>query len=178
MAEAIFAKAGRGYDREQVDAFLLELNRSFSEKEAELKEQIRQLTASLTETQAALAESEKRASALEVTYEGRLQEKERECALLQASIGQRMIAADTRAEEIVSSAQEQADALLADARRRAEHEAELVVAETRQKCAVIGRAAAEFSDRMHTVSSELCKTEALLDEAMEEIKQKAIGRLV
>lgn len=173
MAEPMFAKAGRGYDRAQVDAFLLELNRSFAEKESALNDRIRELTASLADIteKLQLCESEKRAA--ETAFAEQLAEKEKECAAMHASIGQRMMAADTRAEEIIASAQAQANTILENARRRAEHETERIVTETRRSCAVIGQAAAEFSGRMNAVAAEMRKTEALLDNALEEVKRRS-----
>lgn len=151
MAEALFAKAGRGYNREQVDAFLLELNRNFAEKEQELNARIRELSAALADTEARLQEAEAKNQALE-----------KECADMQASIGQRMLQADARAEEII-----------AKARKQAEEEGERMLAETRKGCTVIGRAAAEFTARMNEVTAEMNKTEKLLDLALEDVRRKA-----
>ena len=64
MAEAMFAKAGRGYNREQVDAFLVELNRNFAETEAVLNGRIRELSAELAEVKEKLAESESKNRAM------------------------------------------------------------------------------------------------------------------
>lgn len=173
MAEAMFAKAGRGYNREQVDAFLVELNRSFAETEAMLNSRIRELAAELADTNERLKESEAKNLAMEKSYSARLEEKEKECAEMQAAIGQRMLVADARAEEIVSQAQQEANNLLENSRRKAEHDAEKIISETRRACAVIGQAAAEFSGRMNAVTSEMRKTEALMDMALEEVKRKA-----
>ncbi len=173
MAEAMFAKAGKGYNREQVDTFLLELNRSFAEKETVLNNRIRELTAELADIQAQLKESEAKTIAIEESYSARLEEKEKECAEMQAAIGQRMLSADARAEEIVSQAQQQADSLLESSRRRAELDAERMISETRRACAVISQAAAEFSGRMNAVAAEMRKTESLMDMALEEVKRKA-----
>jgi cell division septum initiation protein DivIVA len=173
MAEAMFAKAGKGYNREQVDAFLLELNRNFAEKEKELDARIRQLSAALTETEARLREAEAKNEALEADYSARLAEKERECADLQASIGQRMLQADARAEQILAEAQKKADAITSSVREKAEAECERMLAETRKGCAVIGQAAAEFASRMNAVTAEMNKTEKLMDMALEDVRRKA-----
>ena len=173
MAEAMFAKAGRGYNREQVDAFLVELNRSFAETEAMLNGRIRDLAAELTDLKEKLAESESKNRAMEESYSARLEEKEKECAEMQAAIGQRMLVADARAEEIVSQARAEADAMLENSRRKAEHDAERIISETRRSCAVISQAAAEFAGRMNAVTAEMRKTESLMDMALEEVKRKA-----
>ena len=176
MAEAMFAKAGRGYNREQVDAFLVELNATFAEKEAALNDRIRELTAALAETEEKLLESTNKNAELEESYSARLAEKEKECEAMHASIGQRLMSADNRAEEIVANAQAQADSILANARRRAELESERIVAETRRGCAVIGQAAAEFSTRMNAVANEMRKTESYMNAALEDVKRKAVGK--
>ena len=173
MAEAMFAKAGRGYNREQVDAFLVELNRNFAEMEAKLNGRIRELTAELTDVKEKLAESETKNRTLEENYSTRLEEKEKECAEMQASIGQRMLTADARAEEIVSKARTEADALLENARRKADLDVERMISETRRACTVISQAAADFAGRMNAVTAEMRKTESLMDMALEEVKRKA-----
>ncbi len=176
MAEAMFAKAGRGYNREQVDAFLVELNESFSEKETALNDRIRELTAALAEAEEKLHEATEKNTELEETYSAKLAEKEKECESMRASIGQRLITADARAEEIVATAQAQADTLLANARRRAEMEAERIVSETRRGCAVIGQTAAEFSTRMNAVAMEMRKTESYVNAILEEVRRKLTGK--
>lgn len=176
MAEAMFAKAGRGYNREQVDAFLVELNAAFAEKEAALNDRIRELSAALAEAEEKLLESTAKNAELEETYSAKLAEKEKECEAMHASIGQRLMTADTRAEEIVANAQAQADAVLAGARRRAELESERIVAETRRSCAVIGQVAAELSTRMNAVSAEMRKTEAYMNASLEDARRKATGK--
>lgn len=184
MAETIFAKAGRGYDRAQVDAFLVEMNRSFAEKETLLQDKIKQLTASLADTQRMLEQCKREQADAEAKYTAELQEKERSFTALQAEIGQRMLAADARAEEIVSAAKAKADDQLArarteadtcltEARKRAAAEADRIVTETKQRCSRIGEAAAEFSARIHAVSDELRKTEAIADETLESFRRKA-----
>ncbi len=176
MAEAMFAKAGRGYNREQVDAFLVELSASFAEKEAALNDRIRELTAALAAAEEKLLESTEKNAELEETYSAKLAEKEKECEAMHASIGQRLMTADNRAEEIIANAQAQADSVLAGARRRAELETERIVAETRRSCAVIGQAAAEFSTRMNAVAMEMRKTESYMNAALEDAKRKAMGK--
>lgn len=49
MDESMFAKSMLGYNRRQVDSFLLDMTQSFSRKEAMMKDRVRQLEASLTE---------------------------------------------------------------------------------------------------------------------------------
>lgn len=173
MAEAMFAKAGKGYNREQVDAFLLELNRDFAEKEQVLDARIRQLTAALTEAEERLRLAEEKNKALEADHAAQMAAKEQECAEMRSAIGERMLKADARAEEIIADAREKAGALLESARRQARLEGEKIIAGTRKGCAVIGQAVAEFSTRMNTVTAEMRKTETLLDMALEDVKRKA-----
>ena len=175
MAEAMFAKAGRGYDRGQVDAFLLELNRTHAEKEAAWEDQKRELETALAEAKEALKKSEEHCAEQEESLRAALEAKERECETLQASIGQRMLSADARAEEILADAERQAAELLAKAHRRAEAETARVVAETRAKCAVIGQAAEMFTKRIGNASAELRRTEAAINDAMEDLRRKALG---
>ena len=175
MAEAMFAKAGRGYDREQVDAFLLELNRTHAEKEAAWEDQKRELETALAEAKEALKASEERSAEQEKSLRSALEAKERECESLQASIGQRMLSADARAEEIIADAERKAKELQAKAHRRAEEETARIIAETRAKCAVIGQAADAFTKRIGSASADLRRTESAINDAMEDLRRKALG---
>lgn len=175
MAEAMFAKAGRGYDRAQVDAFLLELNRTHAEKESAWEDKQRELETALAEAKEALKELEARAAAQEAELRNALEAKERECETLQASIGQRMLAADARAEQILADANRKAEEQVAKERRRAELETTRIIAETRARCAVIGQAADAFTKRIGSVSADLRKTEGALNDAMEDLRRKALG---
>lgn len=175
MAEAMFAKAGRGYDREQVDAFLLELNRTHAEKEAAWEDQKRELETALAEAKQALKASEERCAEQEKTLRSALEAKERECETLQASIGQRMLSADARAEAIQADAERKAAELLEKARQHADQESARIIAEVRAKCAVIGQAADVFAKRIGAVSVELRRTEGAVNDAMEDLRRKALG---
>lgn len=175
MAEAMFAKSVRGYDREQVDAFLLELNRTHAEKETAWEDKKRELETDLAEAREALKASEERCAEQENTLRDALEEKEREYEKLQASIGQRLLSADARAEEIIAEAERQAAELLAKARRRGEIESAQIIAETRAKCAVIGQAADAFTKRIGSVSAELRRTEKDINDSLEDLRRKALA---
>ncbi len=51
MDDSMFAKSMLGYNRRQVDSFLMDMSQNFNRKEAMLKDRVRQLEASLTEQQ-------------------------------------------------------------------------------------------------------------------------------
>lgn len=219
MAEVMFAKVSRGYDRGQVDAFLLELNRTHAEKEAAWESQKRELEAALAEAKAASKKSEEGCGEQEQALRDALEEKERECVSLQASIGKRMLMADARAEEILADAERKAAEMLADAERQssemladaesrsselladaesrsselladaerqssemlaeahrsAEEETARIVSETQAKCAVIGQAADAFAERIGVISTDLRQTENAINDAMEDLRRKALG---
>lgn len=175
MAETLFAKAGRGYDRGQVDEFILKLHRMHSEKEAAWEDQKRELETALAEAKEALEQSEKRSAEREKALQEALDAKERECKSLQASIGQRMLAADARAEKVLAEAEQKAAELQEKARRRAEAESARIVAETRAKCAVIGQAADAFTKRIGSLSADMRQTESAINDAVEDLRRKALG---
>lgn len=177
MAETMFAKAGRGYDRAQVDAFLLEMNRTCAEKETAWEDKRRELETALTEAQEALKTKEAEFAAREQELTEALAAKERECETLQASIGQRMLAADARAEEILAQAQREAAELVEKERRKAEQETARAVAEVRARCAVLGQAADLFTKRIGALSADLRKTETAIGDATEDLRRKTLGNM-
>lgn len=155
MAETIFARAGRGYDRAQVDAFLLEQNRKAAEKEAAWEARQKELETALKETQDALKKSEAGLTDREERLRAELEAKERQCEGLQASIGQRMIAADTRAEEIVAGANREAEELLTNANREAEEILSNANREAEELLANANREAEELLANANRTAEEL-----------------------
>lgn len=155
MAETIFARAGRGYDRAQVDAFLLEQNRKTAEKEAAWEAKQKELETALKEAQDALKKSEAHRTEREENLRTALEAKERQCEALQASIGQRMIAADTRAEEIVAGANREAEELLANANREAEERLSNAHREAEELLANANREAEELLANANRTAEEL-----------------------
>lgn len=183
MAEVLFSKAGRGYDRGEVDAFLVEMNRGFSEKEASLRDEIKSLTVSLFEANRLLEEKEAEYQAKEQELSAALQRKEEECSSLQATIGQRLIVADDRAEGILRDAEARAEVILADANaeaerirseavRKASSEAEHILAETDRQCSAIRWAIADLSGRLASVRNSAEKTGEMMNEAAETVRKR------
>ena len=170
MSEPVFTKVRHGYDCAQVASFLLEMNRSFEEKEAMLTAEIKRLTVALdrekTERQQALAESEAARSELEAALEA----KQAECASLQQKIGT-VEDAEQKAREIVREANGRADELLQAARQKGNAESAQLVNSVRQQCSIAEWTITDFSERIAAIRNEMMKAEDLLADAVRSLEK-------
>lgn len=178
MAEPMFSKAGKGYNREEVDAYLLELNRSFSEKEASLQDEIKKLTASLADAERRNAETESAFKAKEEQLTAAYKQKEDECSSMMASIGQRLMLADDRAEKIVADANAQADEIIADAYNRADamckdalmeaqKKSEKIIEQTKNHCVSFEKAVEDIKKKLIEVQCSADKTQSLMNSSLD-----------
>ena len=170
MSEPVFAKVRNGYDCAQVASFLVDMNRSFDEKEALLNAEIKRLTVALdnekNEGKRIAAEKEE----AQATYESALQEKDAEIELLKQKIGT-VEDAEQKAREILRDANARADNLLEAARQKGNAESSQLVNGVRQQCAVVEWTITDFSERIRAIQNEVMKTEDLLTSAVAELEK-------
>lgn len=170
MSEPVFTKVRKGYDCAQVASFLLEMNRSFDEKETTLNAEIKRLTVALDnerkDKEQLRTEMEERISALETS----LQEKEAECEGLISKIGM-IDDAERKSKEILREANEKSGELIQAARQKGNAEAGQLVAGVRQKCAILEWTISDFSERMAEIQKETMKAEDILQDALHELEK-------
>ena len=170
MSEPVFAKVRKGYDCAQVASFLLEMNRSFEEKEGQLNAEIKRLTVALEAERAdkarLLAEAGEKNAALETS----LQEKEAECEDLKTKLGT-VDDARQKAKEILREANDRSNELLQAARQKGNAEAGQLVNGVRQKAAILEWTISDFSERMTEIQNEVIKAEDILSDAIHELEK-------
>ena len=177
MAEPMFSKAGKGYNREEVDAYLLDLNRSYSEKEASLQDEIKKLTASLADSERRYQQAEASFKAKEEELTSAYKAKEEECSSMMATIGQRIMLADDRAEKIVSEANEKADSIVENANQQADEvcrealldaqkQADAILEATKAHCGSFEKAVEDIKRMLLNVQNEVDATEKLMNQSL------------
>lgn len=181
MTEAYFKTSFRGYNPEQVDEFIISLSDKYTENEKDFAEQLRALEAENESLSEKIVLLQKEAQESETAYKTALDEKQRDYDALCAEIGERMVLADKRAEEIIADAEKKASDILWQARRdsesearslryQAEQEAEKIIGETRKKCESISLAAEEFRARQNEMTQSMFETEKRFGDALNKLR--------
>ncbi len=181
MAEAYFKTSFKGYDTKQVDEFIISLSDKYEENEKQLAEEIRTLEAANESLRDEISRLNQEAVDAEQAHLSALEEKQKEYDALCAEIGERMVIADKRAEEIIKNAEKEASLILTKARQesenqarmmrfRAEAEASKIIEETQKQCASISAAAEEFRARQNEMSRSMFETEKRFGDALNKLK--------
>ncbi len=182
LAETYFKKRFRGYDPEQVDAFIISLSDTYDRNESDFNEDLRNAEAENARLREEIAEMREYIEDLAANHEATLAKKQEEYDILYAQIGEKMVVADSRAEEIVRSAEKEANLIIAEAqqkgeaeakaiRQSAEEEAKNLIDETRRKCADISAAAEEFRMKQEEMNRSMSETEKRFGDALTKLRE-------
>lgn len=182
MAETYFRKTLKGYDPEQVDAFIISLSDTYDDNLKEQEEKVRaaenesaRLREEIAELRAYIEENASR-------YEAELAKKQEEYERLYAEIGEKMVVADNRATEIVKNAEKEAALIIAEAQRsseneaasiraQAEEEANKLIEDTRMRCADISAKAEEFRMKQDEMQRSISETEKRFGDALSRLRE-------
>lgn len=182
MAETYFKKIFKGYDPEQVDAFIISLSDTYERNEKENAENLRDAEAEIARLKEELAEMRVYIEENAARHEAELTKKQEEYEVLYASIGEKMVIADNRAAEIIKNAEKEAALITAQAKQNSEAEAKAIkenaeaeagrlIEETRIKCDEISTAAQEFRAKQEEMSKSISETEKRFDDALAKIRE-------
>lgn len=181
MAETYFRKIFKGYDPIQVDNFIISLSDKYEKAEKEFLDEKRTLESENQKLLEQIEELKAQAIEAEKEFEAKLLEKQKEYDALCAQIGERMIRADQRADDIIKTAENEATGLVEQARqtseyearntrRQAEEEATKIINETRRKCDSLSAAAEEFRMRQYEMSRSMSETEKRFESALDKLR--------
>ena len=182
LAETYFKKRFRGYDPEQVDAFIISLSDTYNRNEENYNEDLRNAESENSRLREEIAEMRKYIEELAATHEANLAKKQEEYDILYAQIGEKMVVADSRAEEIVRSAEKEANLIIAEARQKGENEAKTIrenaeaeakslIEETQRKCSDISAAAEEFRMKQEEMNKSMSETEKRFGDALSKLRE-------
>lgn len=181
LAETYFKKIFKGYDPAQVDAFIISLSDKYEECEKDFAEQKRALEIENEKLRGKIQELEAQLEEAAKEHEQALIEKQKEYDALCAQIGERMIRADQRADDIIKTAETEASDLVEQARqaseyearttrKQAEEEAAKIIDATRKKCDSLSAAAEEFRMRQYEMSKSMSETEKRFESALDKLR--------
>ena len=170
---AYFSKVFKGYDPDEVNAFLVKLNDEFAQKEQAWEQAKKELEDRLAAAEREIADL--RARQAGASAPAALEEKRREYEALCADVGARMMQADKRAEEIIKNAGREASLVTLRATEEARADAKRLLDETRAGCAAIDAAVTAFRAQQDEIEQTLRRAEALVVDAVAAL-ESSIGR--
>ncbi len=163
MAVAYFNKRLKGYDTNEVDEFIANLVADSEQKIKELSDASRELRRRIAELEEQLEKANAEHETEKSDLEARIAQANGKYEALCAQMGEKMHIADERAaaitdaarqkaNDIVLQAEARADGITSTSKAEAEAEARRIIAETRERCGAIERAAREFERRQREIA--------------------------
>lgn len=182
VAETYFKKRFKGYDPEQVDAFIISLSDTYEQNQKDNAEELRAQEAECARLREEIAELRNFIEENSLKHEEELLKKQEEYDAVYAGIGEKMVVADNRAAEIIKNAEKEAALIRAEAlqssqneaneiKKRAEEEAQILIDETRRKCADISAAADEFRMKQEEMNKSMSETEKRFGDALTKLRE-------
>ena len=163
----VFTESKKGYDKEEVNAFIKQLNETTEakliEKDSKIKElenEIKRLSKKMTST--------------EQTFEKEVTDEELEAAKkkyerLCADMGEKLLLAEVKATEIIDEANTKAEKIVADARLDANKQVEEILKDAKLSSEGIKKAVSEYSAMEREIMALLHTTEETFNIALERI---------
>ena len=163
----VFTESKKGYDKDEVNNFIKQLNETtearISEKDAKIKEledEIKRLTkkCDVAPTTPAAETPAEDSSESKKKYE-------RLCA----DMGEKLLLAEVKASEIIDDANNKAEKIMIDARVSANEKVEEILKDANLKADGIRKAVAEYSEKEKEIMALLNTTEETFRKALEGI---------
>lgn len=164
----VFTESKKGYDKEEVNNFIKQLNEATETKLAEKDARIKELENELR-LMSKKADSEPKAEEKSSDAEAETEEMKKKYERLCADMGEKLLLAEVKASEIVDEANEKAEKILADARINANKEVEEILEDAKLSSAGIKKAVAEYSAKEREIMALLHTTEETFNIALERI---------
>ncbi len=180
MAVAYFNKSFKGYNTDEVDAFIINLVKDSEDKLKEMSEEMRLLRGQINDMEQQLKQCRAENEAMCAEYEEKLKASEAQYQGLCAQIGEKLNTADERAKAIVAEAERKRRQILADAekqrysiiseaRRKAEEDSRAIISDTKSRLAVLEKAAASFTQRQKDIAEGLEMAKRSIEEGLSDI---------
>lgn len=182
LAETYFKKAFKGYNKQQVDEFILSLSDTYAQNEKDFNDRIRSLESENERLKNELYEMRALAETTASEHKEELLAKQAEYDQRCAEIGEKMVVADKRAAEIIKNAEKEASIVLTYARRNGENEAKAIriqaeeeaarlIEDTRRRCETLSAAAEEFRMRQNEMNRSMYETEKRFGDALSKLRE-------
>ncbi len=166
----VFTESKKGYDKEEVNNFIKQLNEATEAKLSEKDERIKELEDEikrLSKKAEAVPEPKKETTppATDSDLEAAKKKYERLCA----DMGEKILLAEVKASEIVDDANEKGEKIIADARIEANKQVEQILKDASLSADGIKKATAEYMAKEREIMALLNTTEETFAKALERI---------
>lgn len=171
MQEVFFSEAKKGYNKQEVEAFLKRVN---DENLAALQAKADEYKRLLNKSEAMKAEYESRISELEDALSEKTAKCEESAAKydeLCAKMGEKLLFAESEAARIKRDAEEEKARIEAEAELKAEQTLAAISAKAREDAAAVLRAADILKQKSALINSGLEQTKRLLEDAISQIEK-------
>lgn len=173
QGDIFFSEAKKGYNKEEVQAFLLRLD---EENRDALQSKADEYKRLLNAMEAMKADYEKRIASLEAELAEKVSKCEENAAKYEelcARMGEKLLFAEQQAEKIISEANVTKQKIDAEATLKAEQNVAAITAKAREDAAAALRAADILRQKSVLINSGLEQTKRILEDAIAQIEKAA-----
>jgi len=171
--ELFFSEAKKGYNKEEVLAYIKQLNyeheMALQSKNDEIKALMNENAARAEEYSARIAELEKALA----ESDGAVKENAAKYEAICASLGEKLLFAEAQSKSIIDEANRKKDQISVDAARQAEASVAAISAKAREDAAAALRAADILRQKSQIINAGLEQTKRILEEALAQIEKAA-----
>lgn len=166
----VFTESKKGYDKDEVNNFIKQLNEATEAKLAEKDERIKELEneIKLLSKKAESTEVEEKAENTADANE-ELEKMKKKYERLCTDMGEKLLLAEVKASEVIDEANEKAEKIVADARINANKEVEEILEDAKLSAEGIKKAVAEYSAKEREIMALLHTTEETFNIALKRI---------
>lgn len=164
----VFTESKKGYDKDEVNAFIKELNEKNEAILAEKDERIKELEDELKRCSKASAPVVEAAPAVDSSLDEAKKKYERLCA----DMGEKLLLAEVKASEIIDAANKKAEEIVAQARLDANSQVEAILEDATLSAEGVKKASADFLAKEKEIMALLSVTEETFEKALERISSQ------
>lgn len=164
----VFTESKKGYDKDEVNAFIKELNEKNEAILAEKDERIKELEDELKRQSKASAPVVESAPVVDASLDEAKKKYERLCA----DMGEKLLLAEVKASEIIDAANKKAEEIVAQARLDANSQVEAILEDATLSAEGVKKASADFLAKEKEIMALLSVTEETFEKALERISSQ------
>ena len=163
----VFTESKKGYDKEEVNAFIKQLNEATEARIIEKDSKIKELEDEIRRLNKKSAQAYNSVEKAESDEE--LENEKKKYQRLCADMGEKLLLAEVRASEIIDDANAKAEKIISDARLNANKEVEEILEDAKLSSEGIKKAVSEYSAMEKEIMALLHTTEETFSIALERI---------
>ncbi len=165
----VFTESKKGYDKEEVNSFIKQLNEATEAKLSEKDERIKELEDEIKRLSKRAESASKVEKEIAPMEDEDLEASKKKYERLCADMGEKLLLAEVKASEIVDEAKEKGEKIIADARIEANKQVEAILKDASLSADGIKKAAAEYMAKEREIMALLNTTEETFTKALDRI---------